>query len=538
MMTMMKKITLLMIIAGALYVTSCKNITDITPTDALGSAAIFSDSTNIELAIVGMYNSVQSQIFGYNGGGDARGYPFGAAHVEQAEMHGGEDLVNTQGFFTIVYVNNQTNSSPNCVNLWAGLFEVVNVANTNIAGLTTTTAISKSRANGFIAECRFLRAMAVHDLLIFFARPYADNPTTNLGVPYRDFPAQNDVDKAIAVPRATVADCYTQIIADLDFAEANLPVTRPAQLMVTRATAAAAIALETRVYQHMGDWASVSTQAAKLVADPTAALPTSPPGTGGYHLNSDPYAPFADNVGSGESILSVEWSANDQGSVNGGLGSAFLPNAYGGRGLIGVSPNLFNQKFWTAVDSRRSSFIVQDIGFTNKYYIAKYVDPITNTDYTPLIRYSEVLLNYAEALARTSPLDANAIHLLNAVRGRAGNTAVTAGDFATATTMTPSDSLVQAILNERRIEFIGEGKRWPDIHRLSMDTKFSPVPGGGIPTKLAFADYTPASYMAASGLMITGTAAAQLPYSDHRFLYPVSNVEIANNPNIAQNPGY
>jgi hypothetical protein len=527
MMTMMKKITLLMIIAGALYVTSCKNITDITPTDALGSASIFSDSTNIDLAIVGMYNSVQSQIFGYNGGGDPRGYPFGAAHIEQAEMHGGEDLVNTQGFFTIVYVNNQTNSSPNCVNLWAGLFEVVNVANTNIAGLTTTTAVSKTTANAYIAECRFLRAMAMHDLLVFFARPYADNPTTNLGVPYRDFPSQNDVDKAIAVPRATVADCYTQIIADLDFAEANLPTTRGAQLMVTRATSGAAIALKTRVYQHMGDWASVATESAKLVTSPTANLPSSP--IGGYHLNADPYAAFSDNVGSGESILSVEWSANDQGSVNGGLGSAFLPNAYGGRGLIGVSPNLYNKTFWTAGDSRRNTFVIQDVGFTNKYYIGKYNDPVTNTDYTPLIRYSEVLLNYAEALARTTPLDANAQGLLNAVRNRAGNTPVVYAN---------GDSLIQAILNERRIEFIGEGKRWPDIHRLSMDPKFSPVPGGGIPVKLAFADYTPASYVAASGLSVAGTAAPALPYSDHRFLYPVSNVEIANNPNIAQNPGY
>ena len=34
------------------------------------------------------------------------------------------------------------------------------------------------------------------------------------------------------------------------------------------------------------------------------------------------------------------------------------------------------------------------------------------------------------------------------------------------------NALIKAILDERRIEFIGEGKRWGDIHRLAMDPVF------------------------------------------------------------------
>ena len=41
------------------------------------------------------------------------------------------------------------------------------------------------------------------------------------------------------------------------------------------------------------------------------------------------------------------------------------------------------------------------------------------------------------------------------------------------------NSLTQAILNERRIEFAGEGRRWPDITRLSQDPNFA-VTGGGM----------------------------------------------------------
>src|SRR5579859_5416754 len=99
----MRKIIAILFVVSVLFTVSC-NVTDVQPRNALASSVIFSDSANIELAVVGVYHSTQTQLFGYNGGGDPRGYPFGAAHVEQAEMRG-EDLVNTQGFFSIVYAN-------------------------------------------------------------------------------------------------------------------------------------------------------------------------------------------------------------------------------------------------------------------------------------------------------------------------------------------------------------------------------------------------------------------------------------------------
>jgi len=504
---------------------SC-SVTDLQPKDNLASSIIFSDSANIELAVVGVYHSTQTQLFGYNGAGDSRGYPFGTAHVEQAEMRG-EDCVNTQGFFTIVYANTQTSSSPNCVNQWAGLFEVINQANTAIDGLSSTKAISASRAAGFIGEMKFLRAMAYHDLLIFYARPYGDNPTSNLGVPYRVTPSQKNVDGATGLSRNTVDDCYNKIIADLDFAEANLPATRSSQLQVTRATKGAAIALKTRVYQHMNNWAKVITEAAKIVTIASASSPI-----GGYALNAAPDGAFT-NPTTVESVFSMEYSSVDQGSVNGGLGSCFLPNGPGGRGLIGVSPNLYNKSFWATTDLRRSLYIVNGTIGAGKlvYYINKYKDPKTNTDYTPLIRYSEVLLNYSEALARTNDLS-NSLLLLNAVRNRA----VAVVDRYNGTTFASQNSQIQAILNERRIEFIGEGRRWPDIHRLSTDPTYTT---GGIPNKLLYSQYDASSFQAGSDMTTAGSITS-IPYSDFRFLYPISNVEIANNPTLAsqQNPGY
>ena len=87
--------------------------------------------------------------------------------------------------------------------------------------------------------------------------------------------------------------------------------------------------------------------------------------------------------------------------------------------------------------------------------------PATFTDYAPVIRYAEVLLNLSEAITRsTNTVDAKAVALLNAVRGRSDATTVfTVGGFANAA------ALADALLIERRIELLGEGLAGSDLTR-------------------------------------------------------------------------
>lgn len=99
----------------------------------------------------------------------------------------------------------------------------------------------------------------------------------------------------------------------------------------------------------------------------------------------------------------------------------------------------------------------------NKDYLNKFPGRPPHLDYAPVIRYAEVLLNLAEAIARTSGVNERAVALLNAVRGRSNPAGVYAeADFANA------DALIQAILTERRIELIGEGLRSIDIMRVGQ----------------------------------------------------------------------
>ena len=528
--------------AGALSVlSSCSKFTDLQPKDALSTATSFSTAANVELAINGVYNA--AAVGTYNGS-TGRGYAFGAASIEQGEMRG-EDMVNIAAFYQITYQATYDASTANNNNMWINLYALINQCNTFIEGVHTAQAsgvVSSTAALAYEGEARFLRALAHHELLIQFCRPYLDGNGSAKGIPYRTIAvnSQSAVSQATALGRGTVAADYTALLADLDYAEANLPATQSGGL--SRATKGAAIALKTRIKLHMGDWAGVIAEGAKLGTSASAAPFVSP--IGGYKLTASPDGPFYSGVSSvtapgvqatnSESIFSIANSASANGGVNGALPNMFGPSDKNGRGLVCTSPNLYNASFWVSSDTRRSLLqILQNVSGAKYYFNWKYRDIATQSDYAPIIRYAEVLLNVAEAYSRSSQLT-NALALLNAVRNRAVATA----DQYTSTSFTDSKSLTRAILNERRIEFAGEGRRWADIHRLAMDADFST---GGIPAKILISqiDKTGAAYDIVGRPLITPSFAA-IPYSNFKFIWPIPNTEIANNPTLAadQNPFY
>jgi hypothetical protein len=106
----------------------------------------------------------------------------------------------------------------------------------------------------------------------------------------------------------------------------------------------------------------------------------------------------------------------------------------------------------------------------------------------------------------------------------------------TSTTFATNVAMLGALLDERRIEFAMEGRRWPDIHRLQQCPYF---PINGIPAKMANA--VPAGSAFTLGTPYTGPlGTVAIPYSDFRFLWPIPQDEINSNPTLAkqQNPGW
>lgn len=182
-----------------------------------------------------------------------------------------------------------------------------------------------------------------------------------------------------------------------------------------------------------------------------------------------------------------------------------------------------------------------DIGRTSAptgYGFRKYIDysldalDIGDVD-LKLIRYSEVLLMYAEALAGQGR-DSEAMVYLDMVRDRVGMPKYATIGLPTVTRGTTGNQMIDAILLERRYEFAGEGQqRWWDIWRYELGSqvigqvyaipKSTTEPGDLIGPK----------YKANN----SDTEFARV-WNEKFYLLPIRQSIIDANPNITQNPGW
>jgi starch-binding outer membrane protein, SusD/RagB family len=455
---MKKQIKYIMSIClGLVMATSCKRellapvpqtfVVDITAFDTPGRVA---NQVN------GLYQTFKSGTF-YGGraqiAGDIRG----------------EDFINetTNGVTGYdVWFLNATGTSQNFIkNMWAQAYQTINGCNVFIEGMTAkgTSVVGAALGNNYVAEARFLRAACYLKLLEHYARPYADGNGSKPGVPLRLTAIKEPGSSPLA--RSTVAEVYTQIIADLDFAEANLPLgyfttgtTPDATKNTTRAHRNKAIALKTRVYMAMQDYAKVITEANKIVGQNVA--PFSATSGVAHALQADIVSVFRPPYNATESIFSMPMTstAGDNPGTQNQLAYYWSRTPAGvGNGEFSLNPGgIVANTGWTAADARRGF----NATVSGKLYLnTKYTVASPFTDWAPVMRYSEVLLNLAEALARTNAgVNVKALALLNAVRQRS--------DAATVLAPLTQADLISAILTERRIEFLGEGLRNFDLMRL------------------------------------------------------------------------
>lgn len=498
---------------------------DLQPYNNVYENVAFTTAVNVDLAIIGVYNAAQNGV--YKTSPDAantpRGYVFGAAYVEQNDVRG-EDMVNTATFFQLTYTATYDGGSPNNSHYWMNAYGLVNKANIVIDGLKQAGAngvISSAVRDNYLGEMYYLRALAHLELLKHFSRPY--NFTTDAshpGVPYRTVPITSPaaIQEGLKVGRGTVAETYAKIIADLDQAETLTASksTRNGNARITRATKEAAIGLKVRAYLNMRNWTKVLTEGAKLNA--------------AYTLTATPEIPFivANNYNNTESIFSIENSANTNPGTNAGLASM-----YNDRSLVCISPIIWRNSKWLVDDKRRRDTLMVRTASSGVKFVNKYKDVTNLSDGSPIMRYAEIVLSMAEANARLGNT-AVGIDQLNKVRNR--SLASPATQQYTAASFANTTSLVDAIITERRIEFLGEGMRWGDIHRLLYDDL---IPMPGIPAKMSNGMPTGASF--ALGTPYTGPlGVAMIPKTDFRVLWPFPNDEVVNNPTLAaqQNPGW
>ena len=446
------------------------------PQDTISDLVAFETPERALQTVNGMYAAVKA--------GQFYGGRFPVYHEIRGEDFNNRTNNGVTGFQTYNYTVTPNLNEVN--NLWNTAYAAINRINVVLDGVQKST-LSDAIKSQYIAEGRFLRGLTYFSLATLYARPYWDGNGDKPGLIIYTEPQTTSGNNNKA--RSTVAQTYTQVLDDLNYAEQNLPATyNDATQNLTRAHKNAAIALKTRVYLSMRRYQDVITEANKIVS-------TTPPFTatsGVQHsLASNIVQVFRPGTTS-ENIFSFPFTELDLPGTQNSLNQYFSPSPIGnGDYSLNTTDGIVTSTAWSATDARRSFIEVS----SGQSWLRKWD---ANTNNVPVIRYAEVLLNLAEALARTNGLDVRAIALLNAVRQRSDATAVLAPATA--------DALINAILLERRIELIGEGFRSIDLLRLGQPLPAKP----GVATTVATTD---AQYIWAipNGELLVNKAAVQNP---------------------------
>lgn len=420
------------------------------PTTSISDASAFASPDRILNQVRGLYATMRSGAF------------YGGRYLIYNDIRGEEFINELTNDVTglSVWSHTMNNSTNNVKDLWAQAYFVINRANVFLDAMAAGgNNVAGTLAANYNAEARLIRALSYYSLLQLYARPYADGNGNKPGLPLRLTGNVGSGDYNLA--RSTVAEVYAQILSDLNFAESNLPLAYGSALLnTTRAHRNTAIALKTRVYLSMQRYTDVITEANKIVSGTTTFTATS----GVPHaLQADITNVFKTPYTTTESIFSLPFNDNEIPGTQNQLGYYYGVSALnGGNGEYSLNPSgIIANTGWTATDRRRSFIFTASNG---KRYLSKFSSRSPFIDFVPVIRYPEVLLNLAEARARsTNSVDPQAVALLNAVRQRSdATTAFTVASFTSAA------QLIDAILVERRIEFLGEGLRGPDLMRLLL----------------------------------------------------------------------
>lgn len=432
-------------IAGSLLISlfpSCKkDILDTVPQTSVSDKTAYNTPEKILAQVNNLYKKLQNQNY------------YGGRLILINEQRGEEFTQNDPNPTTGAAVWGQNVLSSNeVVNIvWSIAYGSINDANIFISNVENSNVVTGAVKVQYLAEAKFVRALNYLTLVQIYAQPYLKSNGNNLGLPIRLGAELSSGNNDLA--RSTVAKVYEQIIRDLDEAETGLPASYATNaLNSSRAHKATAIALKTRVYLVKGDFKKVLEEARKIVPESAPYQYTS--GSLTHRLENNVGAVYASAYTGPESIFSLPFNNIDAPS------SFALSNYYLGIVNNSLHANgIFSDPALSSpvsTDARKNLLSVKN----SQNVVAKF--PTTTApfvDYVKVIRYAEVLLNYAEAAAEEDDLS-RATALVKAVRNRAD----AAYEFVPDAIST-KNALVNTILTERRIELLGEGFRAPDLQR-------------------------------------------------------------------------
>lgn len=379
--------------------------------------------------------------------------------------------------------------------IWQSSYLGISRANVVLEKVPAIEMDSSTRER-IMGEARFLRGLFYFNLVRLFGE-----------VSLITAPVSSSLtDEEMYLPKSPVSAVYDLIINDLKMAADRLPVKYSNANDRGRATKGAAWGVLSKVYLTTSDWANSSLYASKVIESKQ------------YSLHASYISNFKEaNKNGKESVFEVQFysksTAENSQMVISGLPSIQGLFAAGTETMLPTS-DLLNS-FETGDYRKGVTFFSNYWYYTFEPHIWKYWDqdaykPAATTQSGAdffVMRFSEILLIYAEALneANSGPT-AEAYTAINLVRARARN-----GNNAVLPDLEEldHDGFKQAVLNERRHEFVNEGQRWFDLVR--------------------------------TGTLIESVKRAKGDASNPtsiNYVFPIPQRELDNNPNLRQNEGY
>ncbi|PUZ23384.1 RagB/SusD family nutrient uptake outer membrane protein [Chitinophaga parva] len=461
---------------------------------------------------------------------------------------------------------------------WASCYAAIRQANIFVSNIDVSP-VKEKLPNGYSiryawkAEARFLRALFYFELLKRYG-----------GIPLMGDSARKLGDD-VQVARSSFADCVSYLVKECDAIKDSLrpnPVVAP-ELNSHRATRGAALALKAKILLYAASplfngqnidannpltgYTTYDKERWKLAADAARDL-----------INERTFAllpNFKDifiTQNNSEVIFFRQGSNNSTiESTNGPLGFAKVANGRtnptqelvdafpmaNGRAITDPQSGynaddpyanrdprfgmtiLYNGCTWLNTqlqmfDGGQNKPAGQTPGTKTAYYMRKFMGNFeTATQYSDItshdwliLRYTEVVLNFAEAQNEYSGPTEEVYQVLKDLRARAGIAPGDDGMYGLAANMT-QDSMRQVIRNERRIEMAFEEQRYWDVRRwrIAEQVLNNPLHGMQIIKDGATLTYNLVSVFKPS-------------FSKKMYLYPIPYDEVVKNDHMVQNPGW
>lgn len=446
-----------------LLAVSCSDFLDLRPEGTTPAEGIdYSNPDNVFKPVSAAYASLRS--------GNAHSFPyicmFEITSDNADKGSSPEDNPSAQAFddFTLDPSNYILND------LWSGYYDIVSAANNAISQMplfreAIQNAETRVEIDRCEAESRVIRAYAYFNLVRAFGRvPIVDEVLTS--------------EELASLRQSDAEQIYDFISDDLDYAISVLPVSYPSDY-AGRITSYTAMAIKAKAMMYAGNWNQVASLADQIIL------------SGRYGLLADFREVFSlDGENSKESLFEIQSST--LGNVTGS--APYMEYAYV-QGPRGNSPaNIQGWGFCTPSDDLISFFnargeVVRPATtllyrgtttpegdkilptctnpvYNGKCYMPSYYNNWSYNGYgfdynVRILRYSDVLLMYAEALLNGAPVGScglSALDAVNLVRERAEIPLLSALSL-------------EDVWDERRAELALEEDRFFDLIRTGQATQ-------------------------------------------------------------------